>query len=314
MSCLQRIPKLTLNDFQNIKNEGFSFELPQETISIIKKISELVGDASYIKTPVFKKRNKHRNNNYVDPNFKPTIFKVEKDEYQKSLGKIQVQINKLSDKNYEVIKDETLEILGIIKEDMSEDDFEKLGKYIFTIASSNAFYSHVYAKLYSELMSKYEIFEQIIEKTFIEYLKIFDEISVSVSPDENYEKFCIINSQNDKRRSLSKFISSLLNCDVIQSNFVIDILENLVNNFLKYIEIEKMTTYCDETAENVKIIIENSFDVFKKLEEEDEVNIWLEINNKINSISKMKTNNYKSFSKKTLFKFYDIVDIFKKNK
>ena len=57
MSYVQcRMPKLTLDDFQNIKNEGFNFELPEETINIIKKISELVGDASYIKTPIFKKK------------------------------------------------------------------------------------------------------------------------------------------------------------------------------------------------------------------------------------------------------------------
>jgi len=312
-SYQSRVPKLTLEDFQNIKNEGFNFELPQETINIIKKISELVGDASYIKTPVFKKKNNKRQHNVFDPNFKPTIFRVEKDEYQKNLSKIQEQINKISDKNYETIKNTTFEILDKIKEHMSEEDFEKIGQYIFTIASSNAFYSHLYAKLYSILMSKYEIFETIIEKSFIEYLEIFDEIKPSVNPDEDYGEFLKINTQNDKRRSLSKFITSLLNCDVIQSNFVLGILENLVNNFLKYIELENMITYCDETAENIKIIIVNSFNVFKKLEDEDEINIWLEITNKMNKISKMNTNNYKSLTKKTLFKFYDIIDNLKKN-
>lgn len=312
MTCYQsRVPKLTLNDFQNIKNEGFNFELPQDTINIIKKISELVGDASYIKTPIFKKRVK-KHNNVVDPNFKPTIFRIEENEYQKSLSKIQIQINKLSDKNYELIKNETLEILESIKEHMSDDDFEKLGKYIFTIASSNTFYSHLYAKIYSILMSKYEIFETIIEKSFTEYLKIFDEITPLVSPDGNYEEFCRINNQNDKRRSLSKFITSLLNCDVIQSNFVLEILEKLINDFNNFIYKENMTSSCDEISENIKIIIENSKIILTNLEDEYEKNVWLEITNKLKEISKMKTTNFKSFSKKTLFKFYDLMDILNK--
>ncbi len=307
-SYQSRVPKLTLADFENIKNEGFNFELPQETINMIKKISELVGDASYIKTPVFKKRNNKRQHNVIDPNFKPTIFKVEIDEYQKNLSKIQIQINKISDKNYETIKDATLEILDKIREHMSEEDFEKIGQHIFTIASSNAFYSHLYAKLYSILMSKHEIFETIIEKKFIEYLKIFDEIKPSINSDEDYEEFCRINSENDKRRALSKFITSLLNCDVIQSDFVLVILEKLVNDFNNLIETENMTSSCDEISENLKIIIENSKDIFNKTNDDDEKNKWTEIVDKIKIISKMKTTDYKSFSKKTLFRFYDIMD------
>ena len=307
-SYQSRVPKLTLADFENIKNEGFNFELPQETINMIKKISELVGDASYIKTPVFKKRNNKRQHNVIDPNFKPTIFKVEIDEYQKNLSKIQIQINKISDKNYETIKDATLEILDKIREHMSEEDFEKIGQHIFTIASSNAFYSHLYAKLYSILMSKHEIFETIIEKKFIEYLKIFDEIKPSINSDEDYEEFCRINSENDKRRALSKFITSLLNCDVIQSDFVLVILEKLVNDFNNLIETENMTSSCDEISENLKIIIENSKDIFNKTNDDDEKNKWTEIVDKIKIISKMKTTDYKSYSKKTLFRFYDIMD------
>ena len=307
-SYQSRVPKLTLGDFENIKNEGFNFELPQETINMIKKISELVGDASYIKTPVFKKRNNKRQHNVIDPNFKPTIFKVEIDEYQKNLSKIQIQINKLSDKNYETIKDATLEVLDKIQEHMSEEDFQKIGQHIFTIASSNAFYSHLYAKLYSILMSKHEIFETIIEKKFIEYLKIFDEIKPSINSDEDYEEFCRINSENDKRRALSKFITSLLNCDVIQSDFVLVILEKLVNDFNNLIETENMTSSCDEISENLKIIIENSKDIFNKTNDDDEKNKWTEIVDKIKIISKMKTTDYKSFSKKTLFRFYDIMD------
>ena len=105
-----RTPKYTLTDFQSVKNEGFSFELPAATIDIIKKIAELVGDTNYIKTPIFKKKQRQRPV-VSDPNFKATVIKTDETDYEKELSKITVQINKLSDKNYDKIKDEILTIL-----------------------------------------------------------------------------------------------------------------------------------------------------------------------------------------------------------
>jgi len=303
-----RTPKYTLTDFQSVKNEGFSFELPNDTIKIIKKIAELVGDTNYIKTPIFKKKHKQRQVIH-DPNFKATVIKNEETDYEKNLSKITIQINKLSDKNYEKIKDEILSILEITKDSMSEEDFEKIGKFIFNIASSNAFYSHIYAKLYSKLMAKYDIFEQIIEKKFVEYLDIFNYIEPLADSAENYEEYCRINGQNEKRRALSKFISSLLNCDVVQSEFVIDILETLLNNFTINSSVNNMESSCDEMVENLKIIIKNSLDILKNLTDIIEDIKWESIKNKVFDISTMDTNKYPSYKKKTLFKFYDLKEL-----
>jgi hypothetical protein len=307
-----RTPHYTLNDFQKVKNEGFIFELPDDTIKIVKKIAELVGDTNYIKTPIFKKKNKQRQV-IKDPNFKPTVIKKEETDYEKNLSKITIQINKLSDKNYDKIKVEILSILEITKDSMSDDDFEKIGKFIFNIASSNSFYSHIYAKIYSELMANHEIFEQIIEKKFVEYLDIFNHIEPLADSAENYEEFCKINGQNDKRRSLSKFISSLLNCDVIQSEFVVEILETLLDNFTNKLKINDMETYCDEMVENLKIIINNSLDILKNLEDIEQHNKWNRIKSNILDISKMDTTKYQSYTKKTLFKFYDLKELLLKN-
>ena len=40
------------------------------------------------------------------------------------------------------------------------DDMNKLSERIFTIVSETAFYSDVYAKLYSDLLTKYASLEQ----------------------------------------------------------------------------------------------------------------------------------------------------------
>ena len=48
--------KYTLENFSNILFNGFEIKLPDETLNIISDIAQHVGSPSYIKTPVFHKR------------------------------------------------------------------------------------------------------------------------------------------------------------------------------------------------------------------------------------------------------------------
>ena len=70
-----------------------------------------------------------------------------------------------------------------------------------------------------------------------------------------------------------------------------------------------MDTFCDEMVENLKIIIINSLDILKKLQDTDEVSRWENIRNQILDISKLDTAKYKSYTKKTMFKFYDLKEV-----
>jgi hypothetical protein len=45
-----------LKDFTDITFDGFNFSLPEETIQMISSLSLEVGSPTYIKTPVFRKR------------------------------------------------------------------------------------------------------------------------------------------------------------------------------------------------------------------------------------------------------------------
>ena len=49
-----------LGDFEKIINQGFVCGLPEETIDIISLLAEEVGAPSYVKTPVFEKREVYR--------------------------------------------------------------------------------------------------------------------------------------------------------------------------------------------------------------------------------------------------------------
>ena len=48
--------KYTYSDIDQIINNGFQLELPENTIHYISLISEQVGDPTYVKTPIFHKK------------------------------------------------------------------------------------------------------------------------------------------------------------------------------------------------------------------------------------------------------------------
>jgi hypothetical protein len=51
-------PVYQISDFEAIKWNGFECELPQQMIDLISSIADQVGAPSYVKTPVFPKRDK----------------------------------------------------------------------------------------------------------------------------------------------------------------------------------------------------------------------------------------------------------------
>ena len=52
----EQIYKYELSNFDKIIYEGFNFNLPEKTLTLIKSLSTEVGSPSYVKTPVFRKR------------------------------------------------------------------------------------------------------------------------------------------------------------------------------------------------------------------------------------------------------------------
>jgi len=53
---LSNLLKYTIHDFKTFTFNGFDFSLPEETVELISKLSLEVGSPTYIKTPIFKKR------------------------------------------------------------------------------------------------------------------------------------------------------------------------------------------------------------------------------------------------------------------
>jgi hypothetical protein len=308
-----------IDDFENILSAGFQFELPNDVLDTINKIATQVGASDYVRTPLFPKKtnvsqtaqhsnNKkkiHKNHQITDDdwdairNFQATEIK-EKVGVDAIIGTIIKNLNKITEKTYNKSFTEICdEINKIVNEDQSV--LNKIAETIFNIASTNSMCSSVYAKLFKGLIERYNFINNVFNQHFDKFSDIFTSIEYC-SPDENYERFCEINSSNSKRRALSLFYVNLAKQGVISNDRIIAIIKNIQTYFMEMLTRENNKEIIDELSENIYIFITNSNDV---LEDHDD---WDNIISRIETVAKSKIKDYPSITNKTIFKHMDILD------
>ena len=198
---MSKIARYNLNEFNRITFDGFDFKLPDETVNIISELSLQVGSPSYVKTPVFQKRENPlktpQSNNINAMGLKKKRSKnleVLKDDDWETLRTFQTTkieqkvgleakfdtirsyLNKLSDKSYLDLKNKILEMMEtIICECSDGEEILRFGTSIFEIASTNRFYSKLYADLYAELISNFDIMREVFYNSFDTFLEIFNK-------------------------------------------------------------------------------------------------------------------------------------------
>jgi hypothetical protein len=135
--------------------------------------------------------------------------------FEAQIDVLRSHLNKLTDKNYIDIRNKIIEAIETMtNEGIANDEMLKLGTIIFEIASTNRFYSKIYADLYSDLINKYSMMKEIFEENFNNFMDLFEVIEY-VEPSVDYNKFCKINKDNEKRKSLAAFFVNLMNNNII---------------------------------------------------------------------------------------------------
>lgn len=329
---MTEVIKYSLKDFQNITFNGFNYELPSDTISMISELTLQVGSPNYIKTPVFQKRN---NNIPIDNEGNKELIKKKKNKHSENFNDndwesirtfqttkieqkvgidaqidiIRLHINKLTDKNYIDMRNKIVEIIDkIVKDNNDDNDINKVSEIIFDIATNNRFYSKNYADLYSDLINNYESMKSVFEDNFNQFINLFDNIEY-VDPSVDYGKFCKINGDNEKRKSLSSFFINLMKNDIISKYKIVKIIENLLNQLLKYIKEDNKKNEVDEITENISILYSQEL-----FEDDDETNFEVDIDGMtisetINKLAQSKLKDYKSLTNKSIFKYMDMIDM-----
>ena len=324
--------KYTLNDFNNITFNGFNFVISDETIKIISELALEVGSPTYMKTPVFQKKENPMK-------IEPLISKSNSVNYKKRRGNknlevlndedwelmrsfqttkiedktgidIQIDIirgflNKMTDKNYNDNKNKIIDIINnLISENILPEDMIKVSTTIFEIASTNRYYSKIYADLYSELINNYDIMRIVFEESLNKFTLLFDNIEY-VDPVEDYDKFCKINKDNEKRKALSTFFMNLMTNKIISEEKIIFITRNLLFQIYTFISQENKKNEVDELTENIFLLYKKN--LYNNIEYELIDNMTIE--EVIKKLAHSKPKDYKSFTNKSIFKFMDMIDM-----
>lgn len=330
-------PKYNIQQFTDITFNGFEIELPETTLAIISELTLQVGAPTYIRTPIFAKKDnicksssssgggfssssqsdpfkkkKNRKNGateIVNDEDWETIrtFQATKIEQKEGIDAqidlIRSNLNKMSEDSYADKCDSIIEIMDSIMEQSSQEDILKVCKQIFEIASNNRFYSKLYANILSKLICKYAIMRTIFETNFSTFLELFNNIE-HANADEDYDKFCKVNLNNERRKSQSAFLVNLCANKIISDEQLLDLFKNLLEQVYQFIKLDNKKNEVDEIVENLSILYN------KELVEdcEDEIDDK-SLSGIIQELAACKPKSWPSLSNKSIFKFMDILEM-----
>jgi len=311
-----------LKDFNDFIFNGFNLTLPDEAIQIISTLAQEVGSPDYVKTPVFKKRENPmkvepllkkgkgpRSNEWGDETvktFQPTKLE-EKNGIDAYFDAIRSNLNKMTDKNYIETRNKIIDVIDDInKANTGEDDMTRISTFIFDIASNNRFFSKMYAELYSDLINKYESMRVVFENSLNMFTQLFNQIEY-VESTVDYDKFCKINKDNEKRKALSSFFINLMINKIISKETIVDITRNLMFQMYTLISLENKKNEVDELTENIALLYRK--ELYKSSSSTYELIDGMTIPQIIDKLASSKTKDYKSITNKTIFKFMDLKEI-----
>tara|TARA_B110000438_G_scaffold142172_1_gene137142 strand:+ start:3673 stop:4596 length:924 start_codon:yes stop_codon:yes gene_type:complete len=301
--------KYSLKDYDNIAENCQINELSITTIKIVNDLAKKVGAPNYSKTPIFKKKPKHQKYHINKEdweqirNFKTTQLKKTQDGIEAQLDLLRINLNKLTNKNYEVITNEIFNFINNIidKEKDGEKTYKTLmliGDNIFEIGCLNVFWSDLYATLFRDLIGQFEIMEKICHENLNKFIKIFDTIECVQLSNNNYNEFCDCNKKNENRRGMSGFFINLMMKGIVQKEYIYTILKNLLDNINSHSS-DEFTNINEEIIENISIILIKGKEFLTGTKE------WEGI---IRTIEFYSENNDTGISKKIQFKCLDIID------
>ena len=266
-----------------------------------------------------------------------TILSFQKTELKKkegiesSIDNIRSFLNKLTDKTYSTmlanIVKEIDELFKACNDETSDEHntvsvMNRIASSIFTTASSNSFYSEIYARLFQDLMARekepdhaeYSVFRDVFEKNLASFMSLFDTIEYC-DPKKNYDKFCDINKANEKRKAMSQFIVNLMKIGIVEKTQVLALMKQIQDLMYSNMRQEGKTNEVDELVENLFIMVKHSHMVFKVKggsgsgsDDDETVELFKARVEQITEISKLKIKSKPSITNKTIFKHLDMLD------
>jgi len=137
------------------------------------------------------------------------------------------KMNKFSPATYSDVRDFLYQILGSDDPDVAEM-IRHFMRMVFKKAASEEIYCSLYAKLLSEISTRYKVILEEMNTLQENYLAIFDDVE-EVEGGEGYASFVEKNIEKRYRRGYSQFIAELTMLEIIE-------LSHLERTFTKIFE------------------------------------------------------------------------------
>lgn len=254
---------------------------------------------------------------------KPSDFKTTKIErkvgIEKIINEIRITLNKLTDKNYAKLRDEIFEKIRSIcgmenppetdtdKDTDKEESYPLVSHTLFEIASTNKFFSKIYAQLYSELMTEFSVYSDIVLDFSKKFMLQVNKIQY-VNPDTDYDGYCSYVKDQDIRRATASFMFYL--SSIVMEKEVADCLwteiQNIMITLTENIEKEMdQTGKTNEIEEMVEILFLLVTGGGKEILPGKAIDMGLR--DRWRNISQQKVKEHPSWSSRALFKMGDLV-------
>jgi len=330
--------KYNLKDITDISFSGFSYEISEEHVTIINYLCSQVGsqgllsnvfqksdtsrvtDNSNSPNSIFKNNNKKRRGNKgMEINaedweslrtFQTTKIE-QKNGIDNDIDQIRLLLNKLTDRTFLDMREKIIEKINTLENNL-EEDYKKVGNMIYETASTNKFYSKIFADLFAELVSKYAWLKQIFDEKYNNIMEQYKHIQY-FDPDEDYDKFCDMNKVNEKRKAVTSFFVNLSLNGLVDKKYIVRILKDLLENVMELIVIQNRKNEVDELTENIAILFNKDIlDLVLNLEDNNVSELL--VNDKsiieiITLLAKCKAKDYVSLSNKAIFKYMDLIEM-----
>lgn len=293
-----------LNEFNSILFDNFQYKLTNSVYEIINNLTSTLGIKSIVERKDCNKSNDRRSRcpvkteeqwEHMKP-FKVTVI----ENNEGSMNEIRICLNKISTKNYEPNKSRIIELMDSLTDNSIE--LEKIANNIFDIASTNKFFSEIYAELYKCLIERFPIFREVLNSFLEKYTLSIKDIQY-VDQKENYDAFCKYNRLNDSRKATSVFIVNLVKKGVLEQELLLNLITEIQGFLFEYIDTENKMNEVDEMTENIFLLVTESYSIMKTNEQ------WKnQIMKTIQQLSVIKPKEKKSLSSRAIFKYMDIMD------
>lgn len=294
-----------------------TYTLPDNVMNIIKRLGIELGvstepirefsSTDHDKRPPLKRGGRLANNQNgweKQTPFKTTEI-VKKEGIDKLFTDIKGALNKLSIKNYETIEASFFEH---VENTYQHPDFDseivvtKIAAVIFDVACINKTHSELYANLYRTLTNQHPEFNVPVSTLKTNYVNSFENI-VYVDPDSDYNKYCEVTKENDKRKSISVFLVHLMNNQLISNDDMIDVITTIIHKVVDATDVDGKMHYVEELIEVLNVYMKAAFIYLR------EHAGWNAIRTHIYQYAAYKAKEHAGLSSRIIFKYMDMKDI-----